>query len=91
MLSNLPASTVATIPQSTLNTITGTTWFPTTFANAFMPSLRTSFIIGTILCLIASFLSALRGEKFIHEYKVLKSDNKPNISQQESDQKIKSK
>ena len=48
ILSVLPPAIVATIPKSTLNTLTGTTWFPSTLANAFLPSLRISFYIGAV-------------------------------------------
>jgi MFS family permease len=67
ILSVLPPAIVAAIPKTTLNTLTGTTWFPSTLANAFIPSLRISFIIGAAFCAIAAILSALRGEKYIHE------------------------
>lgn len=70
MLSALPPALVATIPSSTLTTLTGTTWFPSTFAVAFMPSLQTSFFIGALLCAIAAVLSALRGERYIHEEEI---------------------
>lgn len=72
MLSALPPALLATIPSATLTTLTGTTWFPSTFAGAFMPSLQTSFYIGAVFCAIAAVLSALRGEKYIHEEEVLK-------------------
>ena len=32
-----------------------------------MPSLRLSFYIGAFLSLIAAILSAMRGERYIHE------------------------
>ncbi len=67
IISSLPASVAAMIPPATKTTITGTTWFPQTFANAFMPSLRISFYIGAVLCVIAAILSALRGENYIHD------------------------
>lgn len=73
ILSALPPALVSTIPSSTLTTLTGTTWFPSTFAGPFMPSLETSFYIGAIFCVIAAVLSALRGEKYIHEEEVLKN------------------
>jgi len=76
ILSVLPSTVVAKIPNATLNTLTGTTWFPSTLANAFLPSLRISFIIGAVFCTIAAILSALRGEKYIHEEEVLKTDSK---------------
>lgn len=67
ILSSLPPSVSAMIPAATKTTITGTTWFPQTFATAFMPSLRISFYIGAVLCAIAAILSALRGETYIHD------------------------
>ncbi|BDZ68906.1 MFS transporter [Methanobacterium ferruginis] len=63
ILSSLPASVVANIPGRVLTTLQGTTWFPSTFANAFIPAVRESYIIGAILCILAAILSALRGEK----------------------------
>jgi len=57
----VPQSVVATISPETIKTLTGTTWFPTTLAKAFMPSLRLSFYFGAILSIIAAFFSAMRG------------------------------
>jgi MFS family permease len=79
ILSSLPASFVAHIPQSTLTSLTGTTWFPQTLANAFIPSLRTSFYIGAILSAIGAILSALRGEKYIHEHEEIKTVSKADL------------
>ena len=62
VLSLLPINLVASIPQATLNTITGTTWFPSTLATAFMPAIRTSLYIGAALCVVAAILSAMRGK-----------------------------
>ena len=76
LLTTLPPSIVAHIPNSTLNTLTGITWFPSTLAKAFLPSLQTSFIIGAIISAIAAILSALRGERYIHEDKEDKEDKK---------------
>lgn len=72
ILSALPPALVATIPSHTLATLTGTTWFPSTFAEAFVPSLHISFYIGALLCALAAVLSALRGEKYIHDEEVHK-------------------
>jgi MFS family permease len=83
ILGVLPPSFVALIPHSTLNTLTGSTWFPSTLANAFIPSLRTSFYIGALLSAIAAILSALRGEKYIHEHEELKTGKKSDIESQE--------
>ena len=83
ILGSLPASFVAHIPQSTLTSLTGTTWFPSTLANAFIPSLRTSFYIGAILSAIGAILSALRGEKYVHEHEEIKIEPKTELKPQE--------
>lgn len=76
ILSAVPQALVAMIPANTLATLTGTSWFPLTFADAFVPSLQISFIIGAILCAIAAILSGLRGEKYIHEDEVFEKESK---------------
>jgi MFS family permease len=83
ILGALPPALVSAIPHATLNTLTGTTWFPSTLENAFMPSLRISFIIGAIFCLIAALLSALRGKSYIHEDEVRRPGSKAYIKQKE--------
>ncbi|MGO9387799.1 MAG: MFS transporter [Methanobacterium sp.] len=82
ILSALPAPLVAMIPHSTFNTLTGTSWFPDTLANAFLPSLRTSFYIGAILSAIAAVLSALRGAKYVHGDEILKTDSNNGLKSQ---------
>lgn len=67
ILTTLPPSIIVHIPNSILNTLTGITWFPSTLANAFLPSLQTSFIIGAIISAMGAILSAFRGERYIHE------------------------
>ncbi len=79
ILTALPAPIVAHIPQATLNTLTGTTWFPQTLQNAFVPSLRTSFYIGALLSVIAAILSVLRGEKYIHEHEIIRTSTKIHL------------
>nr|WP_243686776.1 hypothetical protein [Methanobacterium formicicum] len=37
-----------------------------------MPSLRVSFYIGAFFCGLSAILSALRGERYIHELEVIK-------------------
>ena len=82
ILAALPAPLVAHIPHSTLNTLTGITWFPSTLQNAFIPSLRISFYVGAIISAIATILSALRGGKYIHEDKPLKTGSKADLNPQ---------
>jgi hypothetical protein len=67
ILVTLPKAVVAAISPATMTTLTGTSWFPTTLAHAFMPSLRISFCIGALLCIIAAVLSSLTGSRFVHE------------------------
>lgn len=66
VLSTLPSAVVSMIPVSVKATLTGTTWFPNTLADAFIPSLSTAFYIMAGFTAIAAFLSALRGEKYVH-------------------------
>ncbi len=79
ILGMLPTAVVAHIPPSTLSTLTGTTWFPSTLANAFIPSLQTSFYIGAVLSAIAAILSALRGGKYIHEPEIIKKESEVDL------------
>jgi MFS family permease len=67
ILTGLPLSVTGTIPPATLLILTGVTWFPTTLAHAFMPSLATTFIVGACISLIAAMLCARGGEKYVHE------------------------
>ena len=67
ILGSLPATVLSTIPAQTVTALTTSTWFPRTLSAAFMPSLRISFYFGAILCLFAAVLSAMRGERYIHE------------------------
>jgi hypothetical protein len=68
----------------TITTPTGTTWFPTTLAQAFMPSHRISFYIGALLSIIAAILSAMTGSRFVHEIH-MKPDKKTGVSPEPTD------
>jgi len=70
ILISLPQSAVAAISPATITILTGTTWFPTTLAHAFMPSLRISFYIGALLSVIAAVLASMTGSRFVHEEQV---------------------
>ncbi len=72
ILTSVPSAVVSQIPSATLTTLTGTTWFPSTLSEAFMPSLQISFYIGAVFCGLSALLSALRGKKYIHEMEVIK-------------------
>ncbi len=67
ILGALPAQMLSAIPQNVIAVLESHDWFPKTLADAFMPSLRLSFIIGAVLSGIAAVLSAMRGEKYVHE------------------------
>jgi MFS family permease len=67
ILGLMPAGVVDAIPHDIVATLEGSTWFPKTLADAFMPSLRLSFIIGAVLSGIAAVLSAMRGEHYVHD------------------------
>jgi MFS family permease len=79
ILVSLPPAIVALISPATVTTLTGTTWFPTTLAQAFMPSLRISFYIGALLSIIAAILSAMGGTRVVREIRV-KPKEKPVIT-----------
>ena len=67
ILTGLPASVTAGITHATMATLTGVTWFPTTLAGAFMPSLALTFYVGALISLISAVLCALRGKRYVHE------------------------
>jgi MFS family permease len=58
---------VSAIPQQIVTKLTSNYWFPQTLQQAFMPALRISFIIGAVLSGIAAVLSAMRGQRYVHE------------------------
>ena len=67
ILTGLPASVTAGITHATMATLTGVTWFPTTLAGAFMPSLALTFYVGALISLISAVLCAMRGKRYVHE------------------------
>jgi MFS family permease len=67
ILTGLPAAVTAGIAPATLAALTGVTWFPTTLAGAFMPSLALTFYVGAVISLISAVLCALRGKRYVHE------------------------
>jgi MFS family permease len=71
----LPAPLVAFISHSTFNTLTGTTWFPSTLAIAFMPALQTAFYIGALFCIVAVIFSALRGKNYIYDDEIQENNS----------------
>lgn len=79
ILAGVPQSVIATISPETIKILTGTTWFPTTLAQAFMPSLRLSFYIGAILSMTATVLSAMRGTTYMYE---TNRNNKENLTEE---------
>ena len=69
ILHTLPQSLVSTIPNATINYLTGSTFFPNAISGPFMTALREAFIIGAIMCVVAAVCSALRGGKYVYEQK----------------------
>jgi MFS family permease len=67
ILSGISPAVAASIAPSTVVTLTGVTWFPTTLAHAFMPSLALTFYVGALISFVAAVLCAMRGDKYIHE------------------------
>lgn len=67
ILSGLSPAVAASIAPATVATLTGVTWFPTTLAHAFMPSLALTFYAGAFISFVAAVLCAMRGDKYVHE------------------------
>ena len=67
ILTGLPATVTAGITHATMASLTGVTWFPTTLAGAFMPSLALTFYVGALISLISAVLCAMRGKRYVHE------------------------
>jgi MFS family permease len=67
ILSAMDPSIVSAIPKQIVATLTSSYWFPQTLQLAFMPALRITFRIGALLTGIAAALSAMRGQKYVHE------------------------
>ena len=77
---------VSAIPQQILTTLKGNYWFPQTLQQAFMPALRISFIIGAVLSGIAALLSAMRGQRYVHETECVVNDvSKGSITEKEEE------
>ena len=65
-------------------------WFPTTLAQAFMPSLALSFYIGAGISFVAALLCLMRGEKYVQEVDGADKDGKIETEpQQVSGEQIK--
>jgi EmrB/QacA subfamily drug resistance transporter len=59
-------SAASAIPQNTVATLTGHSFFPNAISGPFMSAMTEAFIIGAILCFIAALCSALRGKKYVY-------------------------
>jgi len=53
-----------------------------------MPSLRLSFYFGAILCVFAAILSAMRGQRYIHEIDGKKAEQPIAASIQAVERKV---
>jgi MFS family permease len=67
ILTGLPLTVTAGIAPATIAILTSETWFPTTLAQAFMPSLALAFYTGAAISVISAVLCAMRGEHYVHE------------------------
>lgn len=79
ILNTLDPKIVSTIPKEVVTTLTSTIWFPQVLQKAFMPALQLSFYIGAVLSAIAAVLSAMRGQKYIHEEHSPASDKSSSV------------
>ncbi|MEN6609751.1 MAG: MFS transporter [Methanoregulaceae archaeon] len=66
ILSGIEPALLAGIAPATVAILTGVTWFPTTLAQAFMPSLHLSFYLGAGLSFVAALFCAMRGVKYVY-------------------------
>jgi MFS family permease len=67
ILSSMDPHIVSAIPQQIVTTLTSRYWFPRTLQQAFMPALQFAFRIGAVLSGTAAILSAMRGQRYVHE------------------------
>jgi len=67
ILSSMDQHIVSAIPQQIVTTLTSRYWFPRTLQQAFMPALQLAFRIGAVLSGTAAVLSAMRGQRYVHE------------------------
>ena len=78
ILTGLPIAATAGISAATLATLTGVTWFPTTLAGAFMPSLALTFCVGAAISVISAVFCAMRGEMYVYETHCRDADTPPS-------------
>jgi hypothetical protein len=64
ILVGLSPALPATIAPASIATLTSGAWFPTTLAQAFMPSLVLSFYIGAGLSFVTALLCVMRVDKY---------------------------
>ena len=76
ILNSLSPAMVSTIPKTTIQVLTGHTFFPNAISLPFMSALREAFVIGAIMCFMAAIFSALRGSKYVHGQPETKADDK---------------
>lgn len=69
-------SLASTLPQSTLDVLTGQTFFPTAIASPFMLALNQAFLFAAVLCFLAAAFSAFGTNKFVYKEKEGKIQNK---------------
>jgi EmrB/QacA subfamily drug resistance transporter len=65
ILSQLPQNLIGQLNGSTIETLTGLTWFPNAIAPALVSALEVSFYAGAAISVVAAIASVLRGKKKI--------------------------
>jgi EmrB/QacA subfamily drug resistance transporter len=83
ILSGMSPALLVAVAPATLATLTGSIWFPTMLAQAFMPSLALSFYIGAGLSFVAALFCMMRGEKYVQELDGAEKDRRPAAGSQQ--------
>lgn len=78
ILTGIEPALLAGIAPATIVLLTGVTWFPTTLAQAFMPSLHLSFYLGAGLSFAAALFCAMRGGKYVYGTAPAEKNHEPD-------------
>jgi EmrB/QacA subfamily drug resistance transporter len=72
ILATLPTSVTSAIPATTVQYLTGTTFFPNAIAPAFMSALHLTFYIGLGISILGLIISYFRGDTFVYDAQKVK-------------------
>jgi hypothetical protein len=67
MATLLPATVLHHLPPPNQAALLSKSFFPNLISSPFMVGLHAAFYLSVVLCLIAAFVSLLRGQRYIHE------------------------